>query len=221
MFKRFAIAVLLTGCVGAPLSSQHSTPEVRRLASSECPCLYVANAIYRHHTDSPRITVYAPGGSGDVAPLQEIKGSKTGLDYPMAVALDGNGNIYVANYDGNSVAVYAAGATGNVAPTATISGSNTGLYVPQGVAINPVNGDIYVSNEPRTSSYNGTITIYAPGSNGNVSPLGVIQGPAAVASDNRTARYVMTSPAAGRRNPARGASYRATFPPQSHVNLQG
>ena len=34
-------------------------------------------------------------------------------------------------------------------------------------------------------------------------------------------RYVMTLPAAGRKNPRRGASHRETFPSQPHSGLQG
>ncbi|MBV8531956.1 MAG: NHL repeat-containing protein [Candidatus Eremiobacteraeota bacterium] len=173
-----AIAVaLLAGCAGAPTTRVQSVPQVQHRAGTQCPCLYVANAIYKGKTDTPRITVYAQGASGNMPPLQEIKGRNTDLDYPYGVAVDGSDNIYVANFD-SSVTVYAAGATGNVAPAATISGSNTGLLVPQGIAINPVNADIYVSNWSENSSAGDSITFYAPGSNGNVSPLGVIQGPA-------------------------------------------
>jgi hypothetical protein len=46
-------------------------------------------------------------------------------------------------------------------------------------------------------------------------------GYTAVAPDNRTGSYVMTSPAAGRRNPAKGASHLETFSSQSHTGLQG
>ena len=176
-------AALLAACAGTPLNWPQSPPQALRRASSQCPCLYVASPIYKGYTDKPRITVYAQGASGDVPPIQEIIGSNTGLEYPIAVAVDQTKNIYVAddtagtNHYG-AITVYAAGATGNVAPTATITGSNTGLYAPQGIAINPVNGDIYVSNSARSASYGGSITIYEAGSNGNASPLGAIQGSA-------------------------------------------
>jgi hypothetical protein len=184
-------AALLTGCVPAPLTSAQSAPQqAQHRASSQCPCLYVADPIYKGSTNKPRITVYPQQASGDVTPVQEITGSNTGLSYPIGVAVDQNDDVYAVNYTGGgtnhlgSVTVYAAGATGNVSPTATIAGSKTDLYGPQGIAIDPVNGDIYVSAEPTgsdpatVSSEEGRISIYAPGSNGNVTPLGVIHGSA-------------------------------------------
>jgi DNA-binding beta-propeller fold protein YncE len=64
-----------------------------------------------------------------------------------------------------------------VKPAAVISGSKTGLSNPQGVALDPVNGDIYVANFDGTGpSGEGSITIYSPGSHGNVAPIGTIAG---------------------------------------------
>jgi hypothetical protein len=190
-------AALLAGCAGAPLMSAQSAPQAQQRASSQCPCLYVADPIYNGSTNKPRIIVYAQGASGDVKPMQEITGSNTGLSYPIAVAVDKSGDIYAVNYMGEvsgsghlgSITVYAPGATGNVSPTATIGGQRTGLFGPQGIAIDPVNGDIYVANEPTGSdpaigsSEEGTILIYSPGSKGNVSPLGKIHGSATELGD--------------------------------------
>jgi hypothetical protein len=183
-------AALVTGCVGAPLTSALSAQQVQHRASSQCPCLYVADPIYKGYTNRPRITVYPQQASGNVAPIQEIIGSNTGLSYPIGVAVDQSDDVYAVNYTGGgtahlgSITVYAAGATGNVSPTATIAGSKTALYGPQGIAIDPVNGEIYVSNEPTgsdpatVSSEEGSISIYARGSKGNVSPVGIIHASA-------------------------------------------
>ena len=67
-----------------------------------------------------------------------IAGPKTKLKQPVALAVDGSGDIYVANQLGGpvvtgecftmgAITVYAAGSKGNVAPTAVISGAATGL----------------------------------------------------------------------------------------------
>ncbi|HVN63015.1 MAG TPA: hypothetical protein VMT58_00145, partial [Candidatus Binataceae bacterium] len=67
----------------------------------------------------------------------------TGINFPVAVALDFSGNIYVANFIANSITVYPplGGSTGtlNEAPIATISGGNTGLFNPDGIAIGTAN----------------------------------------------------------------------------------
>jgi len=139
-------------------------------AASACPCLYVANLL------GNSITVYPIGKTGNRAPSWYISGSNTELDEPNGLAVDSNGNLYVTNDANGTVTVYAAGATGNVAPTAIIAGANTGLKSPWGIGVNPVNGDIYVANIEGGPSEFGSITFYAPGSNGNVAPVGTIAG---------------------------------------------
>src|SRR5438445_7401690 len=90
------------------------------------------------------ITVYAAGASGDATPTATITGFNTGLSAPFGIALDGAGNLYVANVTG-SITVYAAGTSGDATPTATIAGGNTGLSAPFGIALDGA-GNIYVTN---------------------------------------------------------------------------
>ncbi|MGB8907717.1 MAG: NHL repeat-containing protein [Candidatus Cybelea sp.] len=171
---------LLSSCAGSstpttPPGFQQNQSHPGKRATSPCPCLYIAN--YSGPSGAPSsVTVYAEGATGDATPIQDISGSNTGLNYPNDVAVDASGNIYVANRDGNSVTVYAAGATGNVAPIQDISGSMTGLVHPLGLALNPLNGDIYVANEPRGAKLGGKVTIYPSGSTGNIAPTGIIEG---------------------------------------------
>jgi hypothetical protein len=180
----YAVAGILAGCggsqppIGAPgviprslPSSAQGNRELRKRRITSCPCLYVAN----RNTSS--VTVYPVGATGDVRPIQDIQGAKTGLRYPHDVAVDASGNIYAANTGASSVTVYAPGATGNTKPIKTIRGRRTGLALPTGIAIDSVNADIYVLNN-RTDSYgDGSVTIYPPGANGNIKPIAVIQGP--------------------------------------------
>jgi hypothetical protein len=100
---------------------------------------------------------------------------QTGLTNVSGLALDSRNNIYVAN-DGSigvgfdSVTIYAAGSNGNVAPTATISGPLTQLKQPSGVAVDSI-GNIYVANDVSADGKHlDSITVYPPGSNGNVAP---------------------------------------------------
>jgi sugar lactone lactonase YvrE len=141
--------------------------------------IYVANHSSENGgTDA--VTVYPAGSNGNVVPSATIDGSKTGLDFPAAIALDTSGNIYVAN-DGSedggadTVTVYPAGSKGNVAPSATVSGSNTGLDDPQGIALD-TSGNIYVTNDGSSSGVADTVTLYPAGSDGNVAPSATVSG---------------------------------------------
>src|SRR5690349_1296108 len=149
------------GALGSPLA--FTATATGRVAGKP---LYVANV-------GNSVTVYAPGASGNATPTATIAGGSTGLNQPGAIALDGAGNIYVANelgFSSNSVTVYAAGASGNATPTATIAGSNTGLSVPVVIAVDGA-GKIYVTNFG-----NNSITVYAAGASGNATPTATIAG---------------------------------------------
>ncbi|MFY9719713.1 MAG: hypothetical protein WAK16_08710 [Candidatus Cybelea sp.] len=74
--------------------------------------------------------------------------------------------IYVANGNGNSITAYPETANGNVAPALSISGPATSLEAPSGVALD-ASGKIYVSNSQGAS----VLTVYSPGSHGNVAPV--------------------------------------------------
>jgi hypothetical protein len=100
-----------------------------------------------------------------------IEGSKTRLNIPVGIALDRNGNVYVAN-EGNVITIYAAGSTGNVAPALTIRGRKTKLQYPNGLALDS-SANIYVSNSGKDS-----IAVYAAGAHGNVAPIQLIKGKA-------------------------------------------
>ncbi|MGQ0548671.1 MAG: beta-propeller fold lactonase family protein [Armatimonadota bacterium] len=133
--------------------------------------LYVAN------NGNNSVTVYAATANGNIAPIRTISGGATGLNGPSGVALDGAGNLYVANFSpfpipSHSVTVYAAGANGNVAPIRTISGAATGLNMPADVVTDGV-GTLYVANNG-----GNTVTVYGAGATGNVFPIRTIIGAA-------------------------------------------
>lgn len=137
----------------------------RDLAEDAGGSLYVVNA---HYQGAASITVYAPGASGNVTPIQKIKGPATGLDGPSGIAFDQNTNeVYVSNAN-NSITIYPASADGNAAPIAVISGPATGLSYPNGITLDTA-GNIYVTNT-------NSITVYAAGSTGNVAPTRTIAG---------------------------------------------
>ena len=97
--------------------------------------IYAANQYPHTNHVFGSITVYAAGANRNAKPIQYIKGAMTKLQGPHAIAIDGSGNIVVANYDGDSITTYAPGATGNVAPINTIKGGRTGLNSPTAMTI--------------------------------------------------------------------------------------
>ena len=132
----------------------------------------VAKPLYVANGRGNSVMVFAPGSLGNATPSALIAGSNTRLDFPVAVTLDGRGNIYVANFDGDvsTITVYAPGATDDAAPRAVIAGGNTGLCDPFALAID-AQGSLYVANHCANS-----ITIFAPGANGDVAPRDTIVG---------------------------------------------
>src|SRR5438309_347181 len=121
--------------VAATSAGVSATATVTVTGSVAGKSLYVANL-------SGSITVYAAGASA--TPVATIAGDNTGLNYPLGIALDGAGNIYVTNWGTNSITVYAAGASGNATPTATIT--SAGLIQPRGIALDGA-GNIYVASQ--------------------------------------------------------------------------
>ena len=147
--------------------------------------IYVANN-GSDHGDPDTITVYNAGSSGDVTPIATISGPNTRLDDPSGVAVDGNGNIYVANPPDNMVTIYSAGSNGNVAPAKIIVGYDTGLFVPTAIAVDN-DANIYVGSA-------GGITEYAAGSEGDASPIASINDEAAGISVDGEGNVYVASP---------------------------
>jgi hypothetical protein len=153
--------------------------------------LYVGNA--GTQPSEAGVTVYAPGASGNVAPIRKIAGSNTNITSARGVALDAAGNLAVGNYNGNVCApnytlVFAPGANGNVAPARQILPGCPATYGMQFDA----NGNLYeaINNSDQ-------IQIYASSANGSVAPTNTISGnntqislPSGIAFDGSGYLYV-------------------------------
>lgn len=119
-------------CAGAGAS-----PEVPVVVEGEAAALEAGRYLAHSSAGNNEIAEYPYGATGNVAPSSVITGAATGLAYPLALALDSAGRLYVTNLAAGSITVYAAGATGNAIPIATISGQGTGISGPSGVAVAP------------------------------------------------------------------------------------
>lgn len=159
-------AALAGGCgesqppIGAPGALAQVSAGADHIDASMSSKIYVANASY----PTGSLTVYAKHADGNVAPVQTIGGSNTGLVQPQGVVVDHAGRLFVSDPFGSSgksgggpsqqgaVFVFDANANGNVKPIATI---HDGLNYPFGVALDRT-GNLYVAN------FQGCdITVYA------------------------------------------------------------
>jgi len=101
-----------------------SSPE--GLALDTADNIYVANAI-GNNINSSSVEEFTAGSGGNATPIITLLGSATGIVNPNGVAVDSNGNIFVADTGSNSVRIFSAGSNGDVPPASTINGSGTGF----------------------------------------------------------------------------------------------
>jgi DNA-binding beta-propeller fold protein YncE len=120
---------------------------------------------------APSITVFAKKASGDVAPVRVIRGPKTMLNWPAAMAIDSErGELYVANDQGDSVLVFSTTANGDAAPRRILKGPKTLLKYPNGIALDLVHDELWVANFG-----NHAATVYRRDASGDTAPLRVIR----------------------------------------------
>jgi 6-phosphogluconolactonase (cycloisomerase 2 family) len=142
------------------------------------------------------VTAYASGSTGDATPMATLNVGLNANSFATSMAVDPSGKLYVASLcitrhclgggDG-AVAVYPPGSDGDATPSTVIAGPKTKIATPSAVAVDQ-SGSIYVTSKgpmkcKRVSSASscspnghGSITVYGPGSNGNVTPTATITG---------------------------------------------
>jgi sugar lactone lactonase YvrE len=136
--------------------------------------IYLTNAVSPLLTFRSQVLVYSADSTGNASPLAIIEGRKTRLDYPVGVAVDAGGKIYVT-MDGR-IPVFSAGSNGNVKPITKITSNHTGLTQPYGVAVGS-DGKIYVADKHVGPHSCGRVLVYRSRSYGDASPMAVIEGP--------------------------------------------
>jgi sugar lactone lactonase YvrE len=125
--------------------------------------IWVANG---DGTSSVAVLEFAPGATGNVAPINTLTLPTTG--YLIGIFIDASQNVWVTDADNGIIYEYPSGATSATSPTRTISGATTGLSEPNGIYVDKA-GYIYVANY--TSA---TVEVFAPSANGNVAPVQTI-----------------------------------------------
>jgi hypothetical protein len=115
----------------------------------------------------PSITVYDLGARGDTAPVREITGPLTQLNWPAGLFMDSErGELYVANDGGGSILVFDAMANGNAAPKRVLKGAATKLAYPTFVFVDVKNDELWVANMG-----NHRATVYRRTAEGNTAPI--------------------------------------------------
>jgi hypothetical protein len=142
--RRSSVLVLASACLTATASSFLSCAPAEPETS---PTLFASTAWLNNVVSFAE----APTLNGDTAPTSNLTGDKTGLGSPLGIAVDGAGNLIVANGSANSITFYrnAAATNGNIPPDRTLQGTHTGLGDnntdgPIAVAIDRANDTLYV-----------------------------------------------------------------------------
>jgi len=122
----------------------------------------------------PSITVYPRNASGNTPPLRVIQGSKAGLDWPTALAVDPEHHeLFVANDTADTVTVYNEDASGDAAPIRVIKGPKSMVKNPTGIAYDAKHEELWVANFGNHSA-----TVYKRTASGDATPLRVIRSAA-------------------------------------------
>jgi sugar lactone lactonase YvrE len=140
LFVSFAICSALSACTTGRLQSnspfEPSRPAIVRAAIAS-GTLYVAND---YPASDSAVTVYPPGSN---APSRTIS---NGVEYPIALAMDRDNDLFVLSIGGNTVNQYPKRGT---SPMRTIEGGKSPLL---SIAVAPDN-DLYVGQKLAIKAY--------------------------------------------------------------------
>ncbi|GAC1405184.1 MAG: hypothetical protein NVSMB64_09600 [Candidatus Velthaea sp.] len=163
----------------APTADGNAAP-LRSLTSGALDGPYgvaidTAGKIYVASVGNGSVAIFAPSANGASTPIAVIAGSRTGLQSPVAVAVDSTGRTYVSDRDHlGRVTVFASGVSGNVVPTATITTSSFGGY---GIAVDSGRLFYAIQNDFNRGGDGGSaVFAYPPGANGSGLPTATIDG---------------------------------------------
>lgn len=110
------------------------------------------------------INIYAPGASGDVAPIVSFGGNCLA---PDGISLDASNHIYVSCDTNYEIREYSA-LSGTQIPTQIrslgVNSAQPQLYNPSGIAVNSL-GTLFVANTGLVGQAFGYISVYAPNFN--------------------------------------------------------
>jgi hypothetical protein len=144
------------------------------------------------YADRRAIDVFAAGATGAAAPAHAITGTDTTTfdttyDELDAMAVDGAGDVYVANHNSitgddptpepTGIIEFAAGGSGNATPLKRIGGSATNIVEPDALAVDAV-GNLYYADANGDWLPNNDmpllLEVFSASASGNVAPAASI-----------------------------------------------
>jgi hypothetical protein len=158
-----ALLLALAACSGGSGAGAQSGLNALPVAAHHRAFARAKQLVYVASDYSSTGAVYVYSAKGQAQkPIATIT---DGISAPQGLAVDSNGNLYVANSGSNTVTVYAPGQT---TPSKAYS---QGISTPFDVAVGD-DGTVYVANETGGASYSGSVTEYPSGS---MTPSATIQ----------------------------------------------
>lgn len=159
-------AALYLSTTAAGASPIQRSSVVRPAPAPPTTTLYVAdqanNAIWYFHAGVNPACVSPGQKPAVIAPSNEMTGPW--FSNPEGIALDSNGDLYVANYIGNNVGVFAGSSILGGPPAPPLTSYSAGLNGPTDVLVNA--GAVYVSNAGPATPFSpySDIVVYGPNS---------------------------------------------------------
>ena len=133
--------------------------------------LDASNHVYIANFGADSITEFAANASGSVAPIRTIAGAATTIVFPIGIAVDVNGNIFLAERTGKFL-VFGPSQTGNVAPMRTLTDAEAGSGF-NGIGAS-ITGAAIVANT--SSTPHNDVETFAKNASGTRSPVSDITG---------------------------------------------
>ncbi len=120
----------------------------------------------------PQIATFARLANGNAKPIRKIEGQTTLMARTMhAIAYDDRRDEFVVpQHIAQAILTFRGGADGEEPPIRVIQGSRTQLVAPHRLALDPMHGEIFVTEGDK-------ILVFAREAQGNVAPIRVLQGP--------------------------------------------